>query len=82
MALTSQQIVDGINAADFTLDQWNSAMAALQIQAQIWQVQSEIAQAGTWLQDKSTDYNDYVNPRNQQIADLQAQLDALASGPE
>lgn len=78
MALNATQIVNGINAAGFTEEEWNLSQKVNKLQVQLGLKRAEISNLQTWLGVKNAEYAGNLDTLRQQEAAIEAQINELA----
>jgi len=78
MALTATQIVEGINAADFTEEEFTTAMAVSKLEATLSLKRAEIANLQDWLAIKNAEYAEKLDVMQQAEAAIVAAINELA----
>ena len=78
MALTATQIVEGINAADFTEEEFITAMAVSKLEATLSLKRAEIANLQDWLAIKNAEYAEKLDVMQQAEAAIVAAINELA----
>lgn len=81
MALTSEEILDGIRGAFDDADAWARAMLRLALTDAVAEKQGEIAQGQEQIGKRDVAEQNWLEARNAELAALRARLDALASVP-
>ena len=78
MALNATQLLDGINAAEFTAEEWANAMLYLKLTVELGLVRAQMANASHGNDVQQAEYRAVVVALQAQETELTEQINALA----